>query len=76
MIQADDKGFIVFTRRNTRDRQLILSSNPFLLFRYFKWRRIGQPISDRHFDYLSTLSRNSKNGFELSELAKIKEDLE
>ena len=25
MIQADDKGFIVFTRRNTRDRQLILS---------------------------------------------------
>ena len=43
----------------------LLSSNPFLLFRYFTWRRIGQPISDRHFHYLSTLSRNIRNGFEL-----------
>ena len=42
-----------------------LSPNPFPLFRYFTWRRIGEPISDRHFLYLSTLSRISGNGFEL-----------
>ena len=42
-----------------------LSPNPFPLFHYFTWRRIGEPISDRHFLYLSTLSRNSGNGFEL-----------
>ena len=42
-----------------------LSSNLFLLFRYFTWRRIGQPISDRYFHFLSTLSRNSRNEFEL-----------
>ena len=26
-----------------------LSPNPFPLFRYLTWRRIGEPISDRHF---------------------------
>ena len=30
-----------------------------------QWRRIGQPISDRHFPNLSTLSRKSRNGFGL-----------
>ena len=43
-----------------------LSPNSFLLFRHFTWRMIGQPISDRHFPYLSTLSRNSGNWFGLS----------
>ena len=44
-----------------------LSPNPFPLFRYFTWRRIGEPISDRHFLYLLTLSRNIGNGFGLSQ---------
>ena len=42
-----------------------LSPNPFPPFHFFTWRKIGEPISDRHFLYLSTLSRNSGNGFEL-----------
>ena len=54
------------------DMVRILSSNPFLLFPDFTWRRIGQPISDRHFHYLSTLSRNIRNGFELRKWIQIR----
>ena len=46
----------------------ILSPNPFPLFRFFTWRRIGEPISDRHFLYLLTLSRNIGNEFGLSDV--------
>ena len=43
----------------------ILSSKLFLMFRFFTLRRIGQPISDRHFHYLLPLLRYIRNGFEL-----------
>ena len=42
-----------------------LSSNPFLMFRDFTWRRIGKEEERKNFPYLSTLSRNIRNGFEL-----------
>ena len=48
-------------------RQVLkISSNPFLMFRDFTWRRIGKEDERKNFPYLSTLSRNSGNGFELN----------
>ena len=55
--------FQVLTVMDSKD--FLLSPNTFPMFRYFTWRRIEQPISDRHFHYLSTLSRNIGNGFGL-----------
>ena len=43
--------FQVLTVMDSKD--FLLSPNTFPMFRYFTWRRIEQPISDRDFHYLS-----------------------
>ena len=40
------------------------------MFRVFTWRRIGKEEERKNFPYLSTLSLNSGNGFELSLFAE------
>ena len=60
-----DHMWLTNSRIHQRTKSKSISTVSLFKIAYFQWRRIGEPISDRHFLYLSTLSRNSGNGFEL-----------